>query len=74
MATVTAPLPGFNGSVVGVVFTDGVGHTTDPRALAYFGRHGYGISQAKPAPQEPNAPAPEPEATRPQRARKKAAE
>lgn len=72
MATVTTPLPGFNGSVVGVVFTDGVGHTTDPQALAYFTRHGYGIAQDKPAA-TPQASLP-PDAPKAQRARRKASE
>lgn len=72
MATVTTPLPGFNGSAVGVVFTDGVGRTTDPQALAYFARHGYGIARDEPAAAPP--PAPEPHAPQAKRAPRKAAQ
>ncbi|TFC92046.1 MULTISPECIES: hypothetical protein [Cryobacterium] len=45
MATITTPVKGFNGKVVGVVFTDGVGETKDEAALAYFGRQGYTIEE-----------------------------
>lgn len=44
MMQVTTPVKGFTGTVVDVRFTDGVGDTDDPTALAYFARHGYTIS------------------------------
>lgn len=57
MATVTAPVADFNGEVVGVSFHKGRGTTTDPKALAYFRRHGYGIGGARPAA-DPEPPDP----------------
>lgn len=51
---VYAPNEGFNGTVAGVQFSDGVASTDDdtsPGALAYFRRHGYGLG-SKPAPVE----------------------
>ena len=56
---VTAPVAGFAGVVVGVVFTDGVGHTSDATALGYFRRRGYTVepdsasSRAGGTPSEP---------------------
>lgn len=47
MAKITTPVKGFNGQVVGVTFTNGAGETTDPVALAYFRRHGYGVEAPK---------------------------
>ncbi|MHA3724326.1 hypothetical protein ACXR2T_10645 [Leucobacter sp. HY1910] len=49
MAKVITPVAGFNGVVAGVTFTDGVGETDDPGALAYFGRQGYKLEPVKPA-------------------------
>lgn len=67
MATVIAPVAGWTGTVGVVDFSDGVGHTDDPRALRYFQRAGYTIEHddenpvrrpAKaPATPEPTAPA-----------------
>lgn len=50
MATIKTPVEGFSGQVVGVTFTDGVGETDNPAALAYFARQGYAISGAAKAP------------------------
>ena len=50
MAKITAPVKGFSGKVVGVSFVDGVGETTDPRALDYFERQEYGIEGCASAP------------------------
>lgn len=50
MATVTAPVADFEGEVIGVTFKKGVAETSDNRALAYFGRHGYGIDGSGPRP------------------------
>lgn len=47
MMRITTPVEGFTGTVVDVVFTDGVGETTDPGALAYFRRHGYKVEAAE---------------------------
>ncbi|WP_440708818.1 hypothetical protein [Herbiconiux sp. YIM B11900] len=41
---IESPVEGFNGSVVGVQFTDGVGHTDDEAALSYFDRQGYKVA------------------------------
>lgn len=46
MATITAPVDGFTGRVAGVNFVDGTATATDPRALAYFRRHGYQVDRA----------------------------
>lgn len=59
MSTVRTPVAGYTGDVVGVTFTDGVGETTDPAALAYFARQGYQVGE----------PEPEPEPEKPQRSR-----
>lgn len=42
MCHFTTPVKGFTGTVVGVAFNDGVGHTDDHAAIAYFNRHDYG--------------------------------
>lgn len=42
MCHFTTPVKGFTGTVVGVAFTDGVGHTDNHAAIAYFNRHDYG--------------------------------
>lgn len=42
--TITAPVPDFTGRVAGVHFADGTAETDDEGALAYFRRHGYGIT------------------------------
>lgn len=70
---VTTPVAGFTGEVAGVAFVDGVGETTDDRALAYFARRGFTIdapgAKAKPAEtplQEPDTePSEEKEAEAP---------
>lgn len=49
MAAVKTPVEGFNGTVAGVTFVDGVGETDDDNALAYFARHGYDVADDKPA-------------------------
>ncbi|MEJ6554034.1 hypothetical protein PQI51_03225 [Microbacterium esteraromaticum] len=41
--TIKTPVEGFNGIVAGVAFTDGVGHTDDESAIAYFARQGYEV-------------------------------
>lgn len=56
--TVRTPTPRFSGTVAGVIFQDGVGETSDPRALAYFHRHGYTVEQ--PTPEAPPFPAGDP--------------
>lgn len=38
---VRTPVPGVTAAIVGVSFVDGEGDTDEPRALAYFRRHGY---------------------------------
>lgn len=40
---IETPVKGFNGTVAGVQFTDGVGHTDDEAALGYFDRQGYKV-------------------------------
>lgn len=54
--TIKAPNEAFTGSVAGVRFEDGVGHTDDENAIAYFERQGYGVS-SEPAkqPGDPDA-------------------
>ncbi len=42
--TIKAPNSVFSGHVAGVRFEDGVGHTDDENAIAYFERQGYGVS------------------------------
>ncbi|WP_341935335.1 hypothetical protein MRBLWO14_000981 [Microbacterium sp. LWO14-1.2] len=42
--TIKTPVEGFNGIVAGVAFTDGVGHTDDEGAIAYFERQGYEVA------------------------------
>lgn len=49
MSKVTAPNRRFNGISAGVSFADGVGETSNPGALAYFERAGYGIDKQPPA-------------------------
>lgn len=46
MPAVKTPVEGYTGTVAGVAFDDGVGETDDPRALAYFERHGYTVETA----------------------------
>lgn len=48
MPLVFAPVEGHTGTVAGVVFDDGRAECNDPKALAYFQRHGYRIE--RPAP------------------------
>ncbi|MEU5974392.1 hypothetical protein [Streptomyces sp. NPDC047315] len=43
---ITTPVAGFRGEVAGVTFTDERGRTSDPGAVAYFRRHGYGVDEA----------------------------
>ncbi len=42
--TIKAPNEAFTGSVAGVRFEDGVGHTDDENAIAYFERQGYEVA------------------------------
>lgn len=51
---VKTPVEGFNGTVAGVSFSDGVGETDDANALSYFRRHGYQVGNEKPKAQEPS--------------------
>lgn len=44
MATVIAPVAGYTGTVGRVRFLDGAGHTDDIKALRYFQRAGYTIT------------------------------
>ncbi|MGW4406523.1 hypothetical protein ACWEJ6_21015 [Nonomuraea sp. NPDC004702] len=46
---ITTPEPEFRGEVAGVVFSGGVGHTSNAAALAYFSRKGYGVHPIEPA-------------------------
>lgn len=57
---VHTPVKGFNGTVAGVEFVDGVGESADPAAIAYFQRAGYEIEAGEAKPAEPQ-PEPEPE-------------
>lgn len=47
MAAVTAPVADYSGEVAGVTFVHGKAETDNDNALAYFRRHGYGISEPK---------------------------
>lgn len=47
MAKITAPVKGFTGKVVGVMFDGGVATVEDERQLAYFRRHGYTVEEAE---------------------------
>ena len=47
MPTVTTPVEGFNGNVIGVNFADGKAEVEDEGQLSYFARHGYAIGEAK---------------------------
>ncbi|QNA93257.1 MULTISPECIES: hypothetical protein [unclassified Microbacterium] len=42
--TIKTPVEGFDGIVVGVAFSNGVGHTDDESAISYFERHGYEVA------------------------------
>lgn len=51
MATITTPVEGFTGVVVGVHFKDGAGETDNASAIQYFERHGYTVTAGEdPAP------------------------
>ena len=43
MATVTAPVEGFNGNVIGANFVDGKAEVDGEGQIAYFKRHGYKV-------------------------------
>lgn len=58
MATITAPVEGFSGNVVGVDFKDGTGETDNTAQIQYFTRHGYAVEAPKPK----RTPAPKPAA------------
>ncbi len=45
---ITAPIKGYNGTVSGVEFVDGVAETDDPAVISYCGGAGYGIGSHKP--------------------------
>ena len=47
MASVTTPVEGFNGKVIGVSFADGKAEVEDEGQLSYFARHGYTIGEAE---------------------------
>lgn len=47
MAKIYTPVNGFTGQVAGVDFVKGVGETDNPRAIAYFKRHGYRVEAGK---------------------------
>lgn len=53
MATITTPVEGFTGVVIGVTFADGKGETKDDAKIAYFRRHGYGVSETEKAVEVP---------------------
>ena len=73
MARVTTPVPGFSGTVAGVVFAGGAGETDDPAALTYFARQGYRIDAGEPTepptvtepPAQPPTVPPAPDADQP---------
>ncbi|MCL1871007.1 MAG: Ish1 domain-containing protein [Promicromonosporaceae bacterium] len=56
---ITAPVEGFTGVVVFVPFFEGKGETDDPRALAYFQRHGYRIEEPDGEAEAPAPPYPD---------------
>lgn len=47
MATITTPVEGFTGTVIGVTFADGKGETTDEAKISYFTRHGYSVESTE---------------------------
>lgn len=55
---ITAPVPGYTGTVAGVALANGTGETDSPSAVAYFRRHGYGVEPAEEpaADEESDAP------------------
>jgi len=55
---VRAPVEDYTGEAAGVAFTQGVGHTAEPAALAYFHRHGYTITEADDDPGSAVPPSP----------------
>lgn len=54
MARITAPVEGFSGKVVGVVFDKGKAETDDMSALAYFRRRGYTVDNTLTGDQSPD--------------------
>ena len=50
---ITTPAPGYNGTILGVLFADGTAEATglSPTALAYFRRHGYTVEAVGPGEQ-----------------------
>ena len=46
MVKVTAPVEGYTGTVIGVVFVDGSGIAETESQIAYFERHGYELEAA----------------------------
>ncbi len=55
---ISTPVKGYDGVVAGVRFVDGIGESSTEAGLAYFRRHGYGITEVgdEPATQEEPAP------------------
>lgn len=51
---ILTPVAGYTGESVGVSFRDGVGHTDNPAALAYFRSQGYGIEVPAPDGDKPD--------------------
>jgi len=47
---ITTPAPGYNGTILGVLFADGTAEATGlpPATLAYFRRHGYTVEAVEP--------------------------
>ncbi|MEV4036374.1 hypothetical protein [Streptomyces umbrinus] len=57
--TITAPVAEFTGQVGGVWFANGTAETDNEGALAYFRRHGYGVTPLDDnTPPEPDGDAP----------------
>lgn len=53
MATITTPVEGYTGTVIGVTFADGKGETEDDAKIAYFRRHGYTVGEGEKAVEIP---------------------
>ncbi|GAA1455453.1 hypothetical protein [Nocardiopsis tropica] len=47
---ITAPVPGYTGTVAGVTLANGVGETDNEGALSYFRRHGYTVEPVEETP------------------------
>ena len=47
MAKIKAPNKEYNGTSAGVLFTNGIGETTDPALIGWFRSHGYAVEVEK---------------------------